>query len=399
LVKSGRRKEDGFLIPAKKKILIIAGEASGDLHGSGVVKALLRLSPDVQVYGVGGENMRQAGAELIIDSSQLAVVGVTEVFGQMGNLIKAYWQLKKFIKTNRLALLILIDFPDFNLLLARVAKGVGVPVLYYISPQVWAWRSGRVQKIASRVNKMAVILPFEVPIFRQAGLDVEFVGHPLLDVLGLNRQEIIFPNTEEWKGDPLIALLPGSRTKEVNALLPSMLRAAEIIREKKPGARFILAVAPSLRVQEGKEFLKSSAVPVTVVQGQTYQVMEAADLVLVASGTATLETAILDKPMVILYHVSSLSYWIGKALVKVKWIGLVNIVAGKRVVPELLQQEARGERIAAEVLKILENESCRQEILQGLAEVRDKLGTPGAAERVARIALEIIGAERKGVES
>jgi len=379
------------LIPGKKKILIIAGEASGDLHGSGVVRSLLRLSPDVQVYGVGSGNMRQAGAELIIDSSQLAVVGITEVFGQIGNLFKAYWQLKEFIKTNHLALLILIDFPDFNLLLTRVAKSVGVPVLYYISPQVWAWRSGRVKKIANRVDKMAVILPFEVAIFRQAGLDVEFVGHPLLDVLDLNRQDISLPNTEEWKGTPLIALLPGSRAKEVNSLLPSMKRAAEIIRDKKPGARFILAAAPSLNVKEVTEFLKSSDVSVTIVQGQTYQVIKAADLVIVASGTATLETAILDKPMVILYHVSSLSYWIGKSLVKVNWIGLVNIVAGKSVVPELLQQEVKGERIAAEVLKILEDESCRQKILQGLAEVRDKLGTPGAAERVAQIALEMIG--------
>ncbi len=378
------------MIPGKKKILIIAGEASGDLHGSGVVRSLLRLSPDVQVYGVGSGNMRQAGAELIIDSSQLAVVGIIEVFGKIGNLFKAYWQLKEFIKTNHLALLILIDFPDFNLLLARVAKSVGVPVLYYISPQVWAWRSGRVKKIANRVDKMAVILPFEVAIFRQAGLDVEFVGHPLLDVLDLNRQDISLPNTEEWKGAPLIALLPGSRAKEVNSLLPSMKRAAEIIREKKPGARFILAAAPSLNVKEVKEFLKSSDVSVTIVQGQTYQVIKAADLVIVASGTATLETAILDKPMVILYHVSSLSYWIGKALVKVNWIGLVNIIAGKSVVPELLQQEAKGERIAAEVLKILEDESCRQEILQGLAEVRAKLGTPGAAERVAKMALNIM---------
>ena len=383
------------MIPGKKKILIIAGEASGDLHGSGVVRSLLRLSPDVQVYGVGSGNMRQAGAELIIDSSQLAVVGITEVFGQIGNLFKAYWQLKEFIKTNHLALLILIDFPDFNLLLARVAKSVGVPVLYYISPQVWAWRSGRVKKIANRVEKMAVILPFEVDIFRQAGLDVEFVGHPLLDVLDLNRQDISLPNTEEWKGAPLIALLPGSRAKEVNSLLPSMKRAAEIIREKKPGARFILAAAPSLNVKEVTEFLKSSDVSVTIVQGQTYQVIKAADLVIVASGTATLETAILDKPMVILYHVSSLSYWIGKSLVKVNWISLVNIVAGKSVVPELLQQEVKGERIAAEVLKILEDESCRQKILQGLAEVRDKLGTPGAAHRVAEMALEMIDNNQK----
>lgn len=386
-----RDERSGLLIPEKKKILIIAGEASGDLHGSGVVKALLRLSPDVQVYGLGGGNMRQAGAEMLMDSSRLAVVGITEVLGKIGNLVRAYRQVKKSIKTHPPALLILIDFPDFNLPLAGVAKRMGVPVLYYISPQVWAWRRGRVKKIAERVHKMAVILPFEVPIFRKIGLEVEFVGHPLLDVAGLREQETLFPPGEEWKGDPLITLLPGSRTKEIKSLFPGMVRAAEILQANKPNARFILALAPGIRPQEVKGFLDSSAAAITLVQGQTYRAIQAADLVLVASGTATLEAAILDKPMVILYQVSPLSYWIGKAMVKSPWIGLVNIVAGKRVVPELLQEAARGERIADEALKILEGESFRKEMLQGLAEVRAKLGTPGAAERVARMALEMVG--------
>jgi lipid-A-disaccharide synthase len=375
LIKFNRRKEDGLLIPGKKNILITAGEASGDLHGSGVVKSLLRLRPDLQVYGVGGGNMRQAGAELIIDSSRLAVVGISEVFGKMGHLLKAYWQIKQFIKRKNLSLLILIDFPDFNLLLARVAKKAGIPVLYYISPQVWAWRSGRVQKIASLVNKMAVILPFEVPIYRQ---------------------EIFPPGKEEWRGDPLIALLPGSRAKEVKSLLPSMIRAAEIIRRKKSGAKFILAVAPSISAQDMKEFLKDSSVSISMVQGRTYDALRASDLVVVASGTATLETAILKKPMVIIYRVSLLSYWAAKALVRMNCIGLVNIVAGKKVVPELLQEEARGERIADEIIKILEDEPYRQGMLQGLNEVKDKLGAPGAAERVARIALGMIG-ENKAI--
>jgi lipid-A-disaccharide synthase len=391
LIKFNRRKEDGLLIPGKKNILITAGEASGDLHGSGVVKSLLRLRPDLQVYGVGGGNMRQAGAELIIDSSRLAVVGISEVFGKMGHLLKAYWQIKQFIKRKNLSLLILIDFPDFNLLLARVAKKAGIPVLYYISPQVWAWRSGRVQKIASLVNKMAVILPFEVPIYRRAGLDVEFVGHPLMDLLDLSQPEIFPPGKEEWRGDPLIALLPGSRAKEVKSLLPSMIRAAEIIRRKKSGAKFILAVAPSISAQDMKEFLKDSSVSISMVQGRTYDALRASDLVVVASGTATLETAILKKPMVIIYRVSLLSYWAAKALVRMNCIGLVNIVAGKKVVPELLQEEARGERIADEIIKILEDEPYRREILQGLTEVKDKIGAPGAAERVAQIALGMIG--------
>jgi lipid-A-disaccharide synthase len=293
----------------------------------------------------------------------------------------------------------LVDYPGFNLRLARAlhargltTKGGGeIRALYYISPQVWAWRGGRVKKIGERVHKMAVILPFEVPIFRRIGLEVEFVGHPLLDVGDLREQETAFPQGEEWKGDPLITLLPGSRTKEIKSLLPGMVRAAEILQGNRPNAKFLLALAPGISPQEVKEFLESSAAIITLVQGQTSRAIRAADLVLVASGTATLEAAILDKPMVILYQVSPLSYWIGKTLVKLPWIGLVNIVAGKRVVPELLQEAARGEQIAVEVLKILGEESYRQEMLQGLAEVRAKLGTPGAAERVARMALEMVG--------
>jgi lipid-A-disaccharide synthase len=371
--------------------MIIAGEASADLHGSKVIEALRRLDPDIQVYGMGGDHMRQAGAELIIDSSQLAVVGITEVFGRIGGLFRAYQSIKNFIKKNNLALLILIDFPDFNLSLARVARGAGVPVLYYISPQVWAWRYGRVRKIAGRTDKMAVIFPFEVPIYQGVGLDVEFVGHPLLDLLPLNRQEYAASSRTSFSGDPLVVLLPGSREREIQSLLPEMLRAADLLAKQKPRAKFILAAAPGVKVQELEKFLRLHSIPVEVVEGQTYGAIMAADVVIVASGTATLETAILGKPMVIVYKVSPVSYWVGKAMVKVDWIGLANIVAGKKVVPELLQQEARGERIAEEALRILDEEVYRREMVLALEEVRKKLGTPGAAGRVARMALEMIG--------
>lgn len=372
----------------KKKIMIVAGEASGDLHGSRVIEAMKRLDPELHVYAVGSERLRRAGAEMIVDSSELSVVGITEVFARMGNLLKAYWQVKKFIQMSGLSLLILIDFPDFNLLLARAANGAGVPILYYISPQVWAWRPGRVKTIARRVKKIAVIFPFEVPIYRKAGLDVEFVGHPLLDLLGSNRQDLYIP--EKMEGDPLVALLPGSRPGEVQRLLPEMAWAAKILTATKPGARFILPAAPTVKVQELEKFLPHDSVPISVIEGKTYEALMAANLAVVASGTATLETAILGKPMVIAYRVSPLSYWVGRAMVKVDWVGLVNIVAGRKVVPELLQGEARGERIAAEVLRILDDEPYRKEMLGGLAEVREKLGTPGAAERVARMALEMI---------
>ncbi len=370
--------------------MIVAGEASGDLHGSSVIRALMRLDPEIRVYAMGSEQMRRAGAEIIIDSSPLGVVGISEVLGGIRGLLNAYWTLRKFVKKNRPGLLILIDFPDFNLSLAGVAQGAGVPVLYYISPQVWAWRSGRVKKIAQRVNKMAVIFPFEVSIYQNAGLDVEFVGHPLLDVLGSSEKEDPLIHHSEWTGDPLIALLPGSREREIESLLPEMVRAAEIISGQKPGAKFILAAAPTVHVQELKRLLRPCSISISVVEGRTYEAIMAAHLVIAASGTATLETAILGKPMVIVYQVSPLSYWVGKTMVKVNWVGLVNIVAGEKVVPELLQKEARGERIAAEALRILDEETYRKEMVEGLAQVRKKLGTPGAAERVARMALEMM---------
>ena len=378
--------------------MMVAGEASADLHGSRVIKALKRLNPEIRVYGMGSEHMRQAGAELIIDSSRLAVVGITEVFGRIGGLFRAYRKIKDFIKKSKPHLLILIDFPDFNLSLARVAKVAGIPVLYYISPQVWAWRYGRVRKIAGRTDKMAVIFPFEVPIYQAAGLDVEFVGHPLLDGLTLNPQEYAPGDPSQLSGDPLIVLLPGSRDREIRSLLPEMLGAAGILAKQKPGAKFILAAAPGVDVQELEKFLRPHSIPITVVEGQTYRAIMAADVVIVASGTATLETAILGKPMVIVYKVSPASYWVGKAMVKVDWIGLANIAAGKKVVPELLQKEARGERIAEEVLRILNDEAYRRGMVEGLAEVRGKLGVPGAAERVARMALEMIE-EKEAISS
>jgi len=420
----------------ENKILIVTGEASGDLHGGRVVEAILRLEPGVRVYAVGSERMRRAGAEILVDSSELSVVGITEVIGRMANLIKAYSKVKKFIQTERPSLLILIDFPDFNLLLAKAAKAANVPTLYYISPQVWAWRSGRVSTIARRVNKMAVIFPFEVPIYKKAGLDVEFVGHPLLDAMA-DFESRIGPRVPRPASGPLIALLPGSRPGEVQRLLPEMVRAAKILHERDGGRgtrgggggawnagkkreeqsaeqtnkeriahsadriaetpgpgvgrgmRFVLPAAPGIKIQDLERCIPHDSPPIEIVQGKTYEALLSADVAVVASGTATLETAILGKPMVIIYRVSPASYWVGRAMIQVDYIGLVNLVAGRKVVPELIQGEVRGERIAAEVLRILDDGPYREEMLRGLREVREKLGAPGAAERVAGMALEI----------
>jgi len=378
--------------PKKKKILIVAGEASGDLHGSKLVSALLSLQPELEIYAVGSKLMRQAGAKVLIDSSTLAVVGITEVLGQLPNIFKAYRALKKFIKEEDLRLLILIDFPDFNLRLAKVAQRAKIPVLYYISPQVWAWRKGRVPKIARLVNKMAVILPFEVDLYQEAGLEAEFVGHPLLDIISSGQENLGEERGKIEKGNPFIALLPGSRLKEVKTLLPAMLEAAKIIFAQKSTAKFILPIAPSIPRAEIEKILPASfEVPLTLMENQAYRAMARADLIILASGTATLEAAIFQKPMIIVYQVSLLSYIIGKALIKVRWVGLVNIIAGKKIVPELLQGDVQGGLIAAEALKILEDEHYRKEMLINLAEVKQKLGAPGAARRVAQMALQMIG--------
>jgi lipid-A-disaccharide synthase len=379
------------LSPAKKDILIVAGEASGDHHGARVVESLLRMEPGVGVQAMGGELLRRAGAQIVVDSSRLAVVGITEVLGRFGDLARAYRDLKALIRGGEIGLLMLIDFPDFNLRLARVAREAGVPVFYYVSPQVWAWRSGRTKVIARRVDRMAVIFPFEVPLYREAGLEAEFVGHPLMDTLEPEESALPIPPEKGcWKGDPLVALLPGSRHREVFSLLPEMIRAAEIIAREKTGARFLLALAPTIDEEEVKKVLPPSEARIEVVKGETGLVLRAADLALVASGTATLETAIRGKPMVIAYRVSPLSYWVGRAMIRVKWIGLVNLVAERSLVPELIQKEATGEKMAAEALRILEDEPYRKAMIQGLAEVSRKLGSPGASERVARMALEML---------
>jgi lipid-A-disaccharide synthase len=378
------------LTTASKKILIITGEASGDLHGSRVAKALQSLSSDVKIFAMGGEELRLAGAEILIHSSPLAVVGITEVLGSMGAILRAYRELKTFIRREKPALLVLVDFPDFNLRLARVAKKQGVPVLYYISPQVWAWRAGRVQAMARYVQKMAVIFPFEVPLYEKAGIPVEFVGHPLMDVLVSWEEEQRGKGRETFGGDPLIALLPGSRGKEISSLLPEMVRAAGFLLREKPQARFILPLASTIHREDVEKYLPQEFPALTIVEGKTYEAVQAAEVAIVASGTATLETAILGRPMVIVYRVSPLSYWIGRALVHVNCIGLANIVAGRKIVPELLQGEACGENISAAALKILSEAEYRETMIAGLKEVREKMGAPGAAARVAQIALKMI---------
>lgn len=374
------------------KVLMVAGESSGDLYGAEVVKSMTSLSPQVTCYGIGGTEMERRGVKLLFSASELAVVGATEVLEKIGHIWKAWRGMKRFIRDHKPHLAILIDYPDFNLRLAKLLKKNGVPVLYYVSPQVWAWRRGRIKAIADRVAKMAVILPFEVPLYQKEGVDVEFVGHPLLDILdkALSRAQArrrlrVSPDTL------LIGLLPGSREREVQALLPPLAGAAEILRGKFPSCRFILPLASTIKRDIVQGVIGKSNIPLAMVEGKTFEVMKAADLLLMASGTATLEAAIAGCPMVIIYRLSPLSYLIGRMLVRVKCIGLANIVVGKKVVPELIQGEVTPQRIAHEATKILRNQTKRQKIENEFTRVTEKLGGSGASQRVARLALQMMG--------
>jgi lipid-A-disaccharide synthase len=287
--------------------------------------------------------------------------------------------------------LILIDYPDFNLLLGKAAKKNGVRVFYYISPQIWAWRKGRIHKIREVVDKMAVILPFEEQVYRQVSMDVSFVGHPLLDVVKTKyaRQEAL-RKFDLQDGITTVGLLPGSRKGEVSKLLPVMLKAASILMQSRPPVQFVLPLADALDRGFVEEMIRQEAVTVRVVSNEIYDVIGVSDIVVVASGTATLETALLGTPMVIIYKVSPLSYYVGTKVINVTHIGLANLIAGKTIVPELIQDDANPNRIAAEVIGILADESRMQRIKEELNQIREKLGSPGASEKAARLACDML---------
>ena len=374
-----------------KKILLVAGEVSGDLHGSYLVEAIHRIDPDIQFFGVGGEGLKRVGMRLLHHSQSLSVVGITEVFVKLRSILKALRTLKGSLEREKPDLVILIDFPDFNLRLAKIAHREGIPILYYISPQVWAWRPGRVRLIARLVKKMVVLFPFEVPLYEAAGVDVEWVGHPLLDIVKPTlSKEMAF---QQFGLDPrrrTIGLLPGSRIHEIERLLPSLLASAQLLQKEIPDLQFVIPLAPGVSRATLSSRMNSISVPVTVVEGFTYDVMNLCELLITASGTATLEAAILGKPMIIIYKVSFSTYWIGRALVRVNHIGLPNLVAEKKIALELIQKDVHPQRIVEEAFRILRDPLLSRKMTESMGEVRHKLGEPGAAERAARIVTSLL---------
>jgi lipid-A-disaccharide synthase len=379
--------------PDHRKVMIVAGEASGDLHGANLVRAMGELDSTLEFYGVGGPKMKTAGVRQLANAADMAVVGLTEVFSKLSMILGVMRRLKKSLLEEQPALVILIDYPDFNLPLAKAAAKKGIKVFYYISPQIWAWRRGRIGQIKKYVTKMAVILPFEAKLYNQAGVDAVFVGHPLLDVVktGYTRQEAL-NRFHLQDGTVTVGILPGSRGSEVTKLLPEMLKTAVILKAALPSGQFVLPLADTLEQDYIQEVVQpyQEELDIRIIPNEIYDVLAVCDAAMVASGTATLETALIGTPMIIVYKMSPFSFLMGRLFVKVRHIGLANIIAGRTIVPELVQEDAHPERMAQELLAILTDEERKRQIRQDLSGIRAKLGSPGAARRAARSALEIM---------
>jgi lipid-A-disaccharide synthase len=377
---------------AGREILIIAGEASGDLHAAALVDGMRRLRPDLSFYGIGGDKMAGAGVTLLRHARDMAFLGFFEVVRHLPFIRGVLAEIRGCLERRRPACVILVDYPGFNLRVAASAKRLGIPVLYYVSPQVWAWGRGRVRKIAATVDRMLVLFDFEAPIYREAGLDAVFTGHPLRDLVRPSETRAeFFRRAGLDPGRPLLALLPGSRRQEIERLLPAMAGAAGRLARDVPGLQAVVGLAPMLPDAVYAPVLSRNP-GLRAVRGRSYEVMAFSDAALVASGTATLETALSGAPMVILYRMSPLSFAIGKLLVRTEHVGLVNIVAGRRVVPELLQGDVTPAKIRDAALPLLTDPERRRAVREALAETAGRLGPPGAAERAAESAVEFLEA-------
>jgi lipid-A-disaccharide synthase len=378
-----------------RRVLLVAGEASGDLHGADFLRSLRERLPAVEVFGLGGEHCRAAGMHTLADAGEVATVGLLEGAARLRTVIRIYRELRRRLREDPPDLCVLIDFAEFNLRLARAAKRAGVPVLYYIAPQVWAWRRGRVRTIARRVDRLAVVFPFEPDLYASHLPGVEFVGHPLLDrvAVTVGREATLRAHGLD-PAKRTVLLLPGSRAKEIDYILPRLLAAADELA-RSGDYQFPLVLAHTLSRGEVEQRVRAAnvAVRVPIIDGDMHNLIAAADIALVASGTATLECALLECPMVIVYRLSPVTYAVAKILVRgVQHVGMPNIVAGHEVVPELLQGQVTGPRIAAAARAILDDPSRHAAIIAELREVRRRLGRGGAADRAATIAVEMMGA-------
>jgi lipid-A-disaccharide synthase len=370
------------------RVMLIAGEASGDLHGSGVVRELRALDPGIELYGIGGENMRREGMDLIFHIRDLSFMGLAEVLKNLPTVKRVEESMRSRLESRRPDVVVLIDYPGFNLRFAKVVKRLGIPVLYYISPQVWAWHKSRVKTMRKLVDRMKVVFPFEVEIYRREGIDVEFVGHPVVEQIGTSTDRSTFCAAHGL--DParkILGLLPGSRLQEIDRILPVMAEAARRL-ETETGAQTAIGVAPNLGMAPIRRRLPGGWSP-AFVEGATYDLMARADAVVVTSGTATLETGWFATPMVVVYKTSPLTFFVGRMLVDVPFIALANIVAGRKVVQELIQNDLTVERLVAEAGALLTDPARAAQVRADLSVIRERLGGPGASARVARDVLRL----------
>ena len=363
------------------QFLMVAGEASGDMYGADVARGLFRKFPGCQIYGLGGQRMRDAGVQLEGDIRKTAVIGPFEVISSLGSLYRVFRKLAERVEAQAPTAAILIDFPDFNLRLAKRVRDAGVPVIYYISPQVWAWRQGRIHQISRVVNKMLVIFPFEEEMYRKAGVDVEFVGHPLVDAVHATKTKDEFCATYRLDARrPIVALLPGSRPKEIRYILPPLCEAAAMIRQTKPDTQFVLPMASNLDKSLFDSMIQSQ--PITIVKNDTYNAIRYARAAIVASGTATLETALLGTPEIVVYRISQASWLVGKMLLKVRFYGIVNIILGEEVVPELFQERMTPDQVCKLTLRLMDDVWVQSRIRGKYEQLRRQLGAGNVAERV-----------------
>lgn len=377
------------------EVMIVAGEASGDLHGANLVRAMRELRPELRFTGMGGIELERAGVELLCDAAKIAVVGAFEILSHLGDILNARRALIKRMRAQRPGLLILIDYPDFNLLLAKQAKKLGIPVYYYISPQIWAWRKSRVHKIARLTDRVAVILPFEQAFYAKYSYAVDFVGHPLLDSVRPQKNPEQFRRELGIEPDQrLIGLLPGSRGKEIVSLLPDFLAAAALLAEKQPKLSFLLPQAPTIDLALLAAHGLTQAqqqLDIRVVTEDRYSMMAACDAAVAASGTVLLELAILGVPTVATYRVSPPTFFLARILIRgLRFFSLVNLIAEREIIPELLQDAVTPQRIAQELEPLIAPTPQRIAMIKGFGEVCRRLGGPGASRRAARVALDLL---------
>ena len=371
------------------KILISAGEASGDIHAAAVTAALKRIDSTTEVFGMGGDELRAAGGEVLFDIKDHGVMGFVEVIKKLPDLFKLRREFARVMDERKPDCLVVVDYPGFNMKLAKLAHDKGIPVVSYIAPSAWAWNKGRAKNVAKIVDKVACIFPFEYDVYKEAGAPVEFVGHPLVDIVHPTMERA---EAEAWvgkvPGHPLVLLMPGSRLMEIERMLDVILEGAKLLKKQMPEVQFAMPRAGTIPIEMLQGKIKASGLNVKITEGHNYDLFSVADLALATSGTVTLEAAMCGLPSVILYRTSAITAFIARRVINIPNIGLPNIVAGRQILPELLQEELTPAKLAATAVELLAPER-RPQLEANLAYMKERLGEPGAVNRVAQLILRI----------